>query len=191
MQCCSHHYHTRWVCDSQKSVVCAIGIVMAGTGFRSRSTNMKPQKAGFPKLRRRHGSTSPSLAHLHILSQCHQVVSVFGFSLGFSRLFMFSLSCLASNFRFLIFVFHSISFVLSSLRVHFRTVSSFLPINCVISAPGMLFVAISWFDSSGSFANWATRTLSLPLVAGFLLWGRGSDAYLLAMGMYCHGNVSI
>ena len=65
MQCGSHHCHTRWVCDSQKSVVCAIGIVMAGTGFRSRSTNMKPQKAGFPKLRRCHGSTSPSLANMH------------------------------------------------------------------------------------------------------------------------------
>ena len=64
MQCGSHHYHTRWVCDSQKSVVCAIGIVMAGTGFRSRSTNMKPQKAGFPKLTRCHGSTSPSLANM-------------------------------------------------------------------------------------------------------------------------------
>ena len=65
MQCSSHHYHTRWVCDSHKSVVCAIGIVMVGTGFRSRSTNMKPQKAGFPKLRYRHGSTSPSLANMH------------------------------------------------------------------------------------------------------------------------------
>ena len=38
---------------------------MAGTGFRSRSTNMKPQKAGFPKLRRGHGSTSSSLANMH------------------------------------------------------------------------------------------------------------------------------
>ena len=65
MQCGSHHCHTCWVCDSQKSVVCAIGIVMVGTGFQSRSTNMKPQKAGFPKLRRCHGSTSPSLANLH------------------------------------------------------------------------------------------------------------------------------
>ena len=26
---------------------------------------MKPQKAGFPKLRRRHGSTSPWLANMH------------------------------------------------------------------------------------------------------------------------------
>ena len=146
----SHHYHTRWVCDSRKSVVCAIGIVMAGTGFRSRSTNVKPQKAGFPKLRRRHSSTSPSLAHLHIPSQCHQVVSVFGFFLGFSRLLLFFLSSFASGFLFLIFVFHSISFVFSFLWVHFRTVSSFLPISCAISAPGMLFVAISWFDSSGS-----------------------------------------
>ena len=140
MQCGSHHSHTRWVCDSQKSVVCAIGIVMAGTGFQSRSTNMKPQRAGFPKLRRCHGSTSPSLANMHILSQCHQVVSVFGFSLGFSRLFLFFLSSLAYGFRFLIFVLHSIS--------------------------------ISCFDSSGSFANWTTWALSLPLAAGFLLWAR-------------------
>ena len=143
MQCGSHHYHMHWVCDSQKSVVCAIGIVMAGTGFRSRSTNMKPLKAGFPKLRRRYGSTSPSLANIHIISQCHQVVSVFGFSLGFSRLFVFFLSSLASGFRSLIFVFRSISFVFSFLWIHFRTVSSFLPISCAISAPGMLFVAIS------------------------------------------------
>ena len=135
--------HTRWVCDNQKSVVCAIGIVMAGTGFRSRSTNMKPQKAGFPKLRRRHGSTSPSPANMHILSQCHQVVSVFGFSLGFSRLFMFFLSSLASGFLFLIFVFHSISFVFSFLWAHFRTVSPLPPISCAILAPGMHFVAIS------------------------------------------------
>ena len=110
-----HHYHTRWVCDSQKSVVCAIGIVMAGTEFRSRSTNMKPLKAGFPKLRRCHGTTSPSLANIHIISQCHQVVSVFGFSLGFSRLFVFFLSSLASGFRFLLFVFHSSSCAFSLL----------------------------------------------------------------------------
>ena len=51
--------------DSQKPVVCAMGIVMAGTGFQSRSTKLKPQKAGFPKLRRCHGSTSPSLANMH------------------------------------------------------------------------------------------------------------------------------
>ena len=86
---------------------------LAGTGFQSRSTNVKPQKAGFPKLRRCHGSTSPSLANMHIPSQCHQVVSVFGFFLRFPRLFMFFLSSPASNFRFLLFVFHSISFVFS------------------------------------------------------------------------------
>ena len=53
---------------------------------------------------------------------------------------MFFLSSLASGFRFLIFVFHSISFHFSFLRVHFRTVSSFLLISCAISAPGMRFV---------------------------------------------------
>ena len=84
---------------------------------------------------------------MHILSQCYQVVSVFGFSLGFSRLFLFSLFSLASGFRFLIFGFHSISFAFSFLWVHFRTVSSW---------------AISCFDSSGSFANWATWTFFAP-----------------------------
>ena len=139
MQCGSHHSHTRWVCDSQKSVVCAIGIVMAGTGFQSRSTNVKPQKAGFPKLRLCHGSTSPSLANMHILSQCHEVVSLFGFFLGFSRLFMFScpLLFLVSSFYFSSFIPFHLSFVPMS------SFSNCLPFFLLAVAPGMPFVAIS------------------------------------------------
>ena len=170
MQCGSHHSHTRWVCDSQKSVVCAIGIVMAGTGFRSRSTNMKPQKAGFPKLRRCHGSTSPSLANIHIISQCHQVVSVFGFSLGFSRLFLFFLSSLASGFRFLISVFHSISFVFSFYEFIFEL---FLPFFLLVVLSQLLACSSGQFHDSillVLFVDWGTWALSLPLAADFLLW---------------------
>ena len=102
----------RWVCDSQKSVVCAIGIVMAGTGFRSRSTNRKPQKAGFPKLRRCHGSTSPSLANMHILLS---VIKSFPFlaspsaSLGYSC-FSYPLLPLTFSFQFSSFISFHLSF---------------------------------------------------------------------------------
>ena len=160
---------------------------MAGTGFQSRSTNVKPQKAGFPKLRRCHGSASPSLANIHITSQCYQVVSVFGFfpaSLGYS--------CFSCPLLPLIFAFYFSSFIpfhlsFRSYEFIFELVLSFF----LLAVLGMLFVGNFMIRFFWLFCQLGHWTLSLPLAADFLLSGRSSDAYLLAMGMYCHGNVSI
>ena len=160
MQCGSHHYHTRWVCDSP--LFAPLELWWPRLGF-SQDRQMRSRKKQDSLNWDVAMAVHPTLANMHIPSQCHQVVSVFGFSLGFSRLFMFFLSSLASGFRSLIFAFHSISFVFSLLWIHFRTVSSFLPISCAISAPGMLFVAISWFDSSGSLPTGPLGLFLCPL----------------------------
>ena len=87
---------------------------MAGTGFRSRSTNMKPQKEGFPKLRRCHGSISPSLANRHITSQCHLSVPFLASSsasLGYS--------CFSCPLLPMVFDFYFSSFI--QVHVPFRS----------------------------------------------------------------------
>ena len=100
-------------------------------------------------MRRCHGSTSPSLTNMHILSQCHQVVSIFWLLPRLLSWFLVSLSSLASGFRFLLFVFHFISFVFPFLWVHFRIVSSFLPISCCINSwhalRGNFMIRFFWF----------------------------------------------
>ena len=142
MQCGSHRSHTRWVCDSQKSVVCAIGIVMAGTGFRSRSTNMKPQKAGFPKLRRCHGSTSPSLANMHTFSVSFPFLASPSASLGYS--------CFPCPLLFLAFSFYISSFI--PFHLSFRSYEFifelFLP-SFLLAVLSQLLACSSWqFHSS-------------------------------------------
>ena len=110
--------------------------------------------------------------HPHRYQICISLLSViksfpFGFSLSFSRLVMFSLSsCLW-------FVFHSISFVFRSYEFIFELFLPFL----LLAVLYQLLACSPWqfhhSIASGSFANWATWTLSLPLAADFLLWGLG------------------
>ena len=51
--------------DSQKSITRVIVIMIGPSWFWSRPMKLKSQKASFPKLRRRQGSTCPPLVNVH------------------------------------------------------------------------------------------------------------------------------